>query len=87
MLPRKVALRPKTPLSADPNQAAFRLAAFKAPRGATTRALDSDYIVGKRLFDADGTLGSDPLFQTGTTAVSFLAWLGEMNVRTGHGSG
>ena len=74
LLPRKVTERPKTPLSADPNQVAFRLTGAKVPPAALARATGSDYIAGARLFAANGTLRSDQSFQTCSAAISFLAW-------------
>ena len=81
MLPREVIQRPKTPLSADPNQVAFALEAAKVPRAAVARAIESDYIAGERLFAANGTLRSDQSLHSSSAAISFLAWLGQTNVR------
>ncbi len=75
MLPEKIVQRPKTPLSGNPTEAAFRRTPVQLPSGLRVCALRSDYVVAERLFDSRGSLRTHRLLEGHTRAVSFLTWL------------
>jgi asparagine synthase (glutamine-hydrolysing) len=75
-MPQAIVNRPKTPLSADPAEAAFRQAPVRIPLAARERAKRWDYVDWDRLFDSRQLVRSDRGLGTISNAISVLQWIG-----------